>query len=98
MNIALGVPDVIRFTDELRDRELEQRVRVFLTGQNVPSLRRLVIEARNGTVTLRGRVPTFYEKQLSQLCKRRVTGVRRLVDQMVVEQTEPSNGHQQISV
>jgi osmotically-inducible protein OsmY len=85
---------MIRFTDELRDRELEQRVRVFLVGQNVPSLRRLAIEARDGTVTLRGRVATFYEKQLSQQCRRRVTGVRRLVDQMVVERPESSNRRQ----
>jgi hypothetical protein len=64
---------MIRLTDELRDRELEQRVRTFLAGHNVPSLRRLAIEARDGTVTLQGRVATFYEKQLSQQCKRRVT-------------------------
>ena len=81
---------MIRLTDELRDRELEHRVRTFLIGHNVPSLRRLSIQARDGTVTLQGRVATFYEKQLSQQCKRRVTGVRRLDDQLVVERPESS--------
>ena len=80
---------MIRFTDELRDRDLEYRVRTFLSGRNFPALRRLGIEARNGTVTIRGRVTTFYEKQLSQQCRQRVAGVRQLVDQIVVE--KPAN-------
>ena len=47
-------------------------------------MRRLSIEAEGGTVTLRGSVFTFYEKQLSQQCPRRVAGVRRLIDMIVV--------------
>jgi hypothetical protein len=34
-------------------------------------------------------VATFYEKQISQQCKRRVTGVRRLDVQLVVEHADP---------
>jgi hypothetical protein len=89
LNTNSGVRDMIRFTDELRDRDLEGRVRQFLGARNFPALRRLAIEARNGTVTLRGRVATFYEKQLSQQCQQRVAGVRQLIDQVVVER--PAN-------
>ena len=76
---------MIRFTDELRDRDLEQRVKFFLAGHNLPALRRLAVAARDGTVTLSGQVPTFYAKQLSQQCRRRVAGVRHVVDRVVVD-------------
>jgi osmotically-inducible protein OsmY len=66
------------------DRELERRISVFLAGRHVPSLRHLVVEACGGVVTLRGRVKSFYEKQLSQQCCQRVAGVVRLVDAVEV--------------
>lgn len=66
------------------DRDLERRVLSYLVGRHVPGLRNLQIEARNGTVTLRGRVHTFYEKQLCQNCCRRVAGVVQFVDNVDV--------------
>ena len=66
------------------DRDLERRVLSFLVGRHVPGLRNLQVEARNGTVTLRGRVHTFYEKQLCQSCCRRVAGVVQFVDNVDV--------------
>ncbi|HVX16041.1 MAG TPA: BON domain-containing protein [Pirellulales bacterium] len=62
------------------DRDLERRVVNYLAGRHVPGLRHLEVEARNGTVTLRGRVYSFYEKQLCQESCRRVAGVVRYVD------------------
>jgi osmotically-inducible protein OsmY len=67
-----------------RDFEIEKSVRAFLNGQNVPSLRRLAVSVSAGTVTLRGPLRTFYERQLSQQCLRRIAGVRQLIDQTVV--------------
>ena len=78
------------------DRDLERRVRDFLTAHNIPALRRLAIEARGGTVTLRGQVSTFYEKQLSQQCPRRVDGVQRLIDQVVVRPLRANDFEQRI--
>jgi hypothetical protein len=69
------------------DEDLKHRVSLFLAGRHVLSLRGLEIDARGGTVTLRGRVGSFYEKQLSQQCCRRVAGVIELVDR--VEVTAP---------
>ena len=69
---------------ELADSELKRRVSSFLAGRNVPGLRRLDVEVENGHVTLRGRVQSFYEKQLCQDCCRRVAGVVRYVDQVDV--------------
>jgi osmotically-inducible protein OsmY len=62
------------------DRDLERRVVNYLARRHVPGLRQLAVEANNGTVTLRGQVRSFYEKQLSHHCCRRVAGVIRLVD------------------
>jgi len=66
------------------DEELQGRVGRFLAERHVPALRRLKVEARDGTVTLRGRVGTFYEKALGARCCQRVAGVRRIVDAVSV--------------
>jgi osmotically-inducible protein OsmY len=66
------------------DRDLERRVVNFLRGWQMPGLRNVEVEAAGGTVTLRGTVNSFYEKQLSQQCCRRVAGVLKLVDAVSV--------------
>jgi osmotically-inducible protein OsmY len=65
---------------ETADRDLERRVVNYLAERHVPGLRHLEVEAHNGTVTLRGRVFSFYEKQLCQAVCRRVAGVVRYND------------------
>lgn len=62
------------------DQELERRVLSYLERRHVPGLRQLEVQANNGTVTLRGQVRSFYEKQLSHHCCRRVAGVVKLID------------------
>ena len=59
-------------------------MRSFLAGRNIPSLRRLEVEVVAGRVTLRGRLRTYYEKQLALHCCQRVAGVITLVDAMEV--------------
>ena len=73
-----------RVNDEAADRDLEQRIVGYLARRHVPSLRQLAVEARNGIVTIRGQVRSFYEKQLSSHCCRRVAGVVQLVDEIDV--------------
>jgi len=70
------------------DRDLERRVSAFLAARSVPALRRLYVHSRQGVVTLRGHVHTFYEKQLSGHAARRVAGVVRLVDDVQVANRE----------
>jgi len=60
---------------EATDRDLESRISNFLCHQYRQALSALEIEARNGDVTLRGQVSTYYEKQLAISCCRRVAGV-----------------------
>lgn len=70
------------------DVELERRVMNYLVGRHVPSLRHISVEAAGGTVTLRGKVRSFYEKQLCHNCCRRVAGVVQLVDDLDVATAE----------
>jgi osmotically-inducible protein OsmY len=62
------------------DRDLQRRVVNYLAERHVPALRHLEVEAHNGIVTVRGRVQSFYEKQLCQAVCRRVAGVVRFID------------------
>jgi osmotically-inducible protein OsmY len=88
MRLHSNTPGVIGTQSEVdpSDLDLTRRVTTFLSTRHRPGLRTLEVESRNGVVTLRGRVSTFYEKQLSAQLARRVAGVVRLVDQVVVSQ------------
>jgi len=67
------------------DRDLEHRVISFLRQSGIATLRRVTVEASAGTVTLYGRVHSFYQRQLCLQCCQRVAGVIRLVDRIEVE-------------
>jgi len=71
------------------DRDLERRIQSFLEGRHVPGLRHLHVQARDGVVTVSGRVMTFYEKQLCNQCCRRVAGVLELINSVDVTGTTP---------
>lgn len=66
------------------DEELRRRVVNYLVGRQVPNLRQIDVEAHGGTVILRGRVRSYYHKQLCIHCSSRVAGVIELVDQIEV--------------
>lgn len=68
-----------------RDRHLAALVSAHLAARHRPTLRRLAVEVHDGEVTVRGRVGSFYEKQLTGDCCRHVPGVRRLIDEVCVE-------------
>jgi len=61
------------------DRELQRRVRSFLSNR-LPQSSRLRIEADNGVVTVQGTHTSFYHKQLCINCCQRVAGVVQLID------------------
>lgn len=66
------------------DRDLELRVANYLVGRQIQALRQVEVEADHGTVTLRGLVHSFHQKQLCLNCCRRVAGVVELIDQVEV--------------
>lgn len=70
--------------EEAADRQLERRIRNFLEGRNLPALRDLKVEVRNGAAVISGRVSTFYQKQLATSCCQRVAGVLSVLNQVRV--------------
>ena len=69
------------------DIDLETRVRAALARRLGPTCSQLSIEARSGCVTLRGKVFSYYEKQLGSASASRVAGVYGLVDAVEVVPT-----------
>lgn len=90
-NITMPLPD-------LADADLRRRVISFLAGRHLAALRSIEVEAQGGTVTLRGKVHTFYEKQLTQQCSRRVAGVVRLIDEVDVAGSPPQRESAVLSI
>lgn len=86
-----GDTHMFGFEDSLssEDSQLARRVKLFLASQPRASLRYLEVEAKGSTVTLRGLVTTFYERQLALQASSRVAGVRLLVDEITVREFIP---------
>ena len=71
----------------IADRELAQRVHLFLAGRQVGELRRIGVAARHGHVRLTGSVSSFYHRQLAVVFVRKVAGVLTVEDQITVGPT-----------
>jgi osmotically-inducible protein OsmY len=67
------------------DADLQRRVVNFLHQRHVPSLRNVHVDVKQGVVTMRGTVDSFYHKQLCLNCCQRVAGVVRLIDEIQVD-------------
>src|SRR5215471_21277125 len=98
-SLPTAIPAVIVSNPSVSaDHDLLRRVKTFLSITHRPGLRLLDVEARGGVVRLRGKVKSFYEKQLSAQLARRVAGVVRLIDEVTVN-TPPTDGkHDVVSV
>jgi osmotically-inducible protein OsmY len=48
------------------------------------ALRGVACDARDGVITLRGRLPSYYLKQVAQSIAARIEGVRRVVNEIEV--------------
>ena len=64
------------------DADLAQRVRLYLARVGHRTVENLKVEVHDGIVTLRGRVPSYYTRQLAIACAQRVAGVREVNDQI----------------
>ena len=68
------------------DSRLARRVSLFLASQPRPALRYLHVQASGSSVTLRGLVTSYYERQLALQASRQVAGVRQLIDEITVRE------------
>lgn len=83
------MPTEFRLQELNCDQALEQRVLSFLRLQRIPGAYRMTPVAQNGVVRLGGRVSSFYHRQLCAHACCRVPGVRRVIDEIVVDSTGP---------
>jgi hypothetical protein len=70
---------------DLAAHDLARRVRLFLQ-QRRAARGRLIIEAENGIVTLRGTLATYHERQLVVSTAQRVARVLQIIDELAVHQ------------
>jgi len=66
------------------DGSLASQISAQLAETNRASLRRLSVDVRDGAVTLRGHVGSFYEKQVALQACRLLAGIERLIDAVEV--------------
>jgi osmotically-inducible protein OsmY len=74
------------------DADLERRILNYLFNRGISALRQIDVQVRRGTVELRGRVYSFYQKQLCINCCRRVAGVVGLIDRIAVVSSSLPSG------
>jgi osmotically-inducible protein OsmY len=67
-----------------RDDEVKKRVVNFLHTSHFPVFRNFDVQVDSGEVTVRGRVDSFYEKQIAMTTCQNVAGVMAIVDQIDV--------------
>lgn len=71
-----------------RDRETAQAVRARLSESGYYYLRTLHCRCHEGKLALRGRLPTYYLKQVAQSLAARVPGVESIVDEIEIAEPE----------
>jgi osmotically-inducible protein OsmY len=67
------------------DRDVQQRVALFIQQRHLSRGARLTVIARRGVVTLSGRVSSFHHRQLLVSLAQRVAGVVQVQDELDVE-------------
>ena len=73
------------------DFELRTRVTDYLRDRNELACCLLQVDVDHGTVTLTGRVRTYYEKQVALSCVS-VVGVLNLIDNLTVPEWDSQHG------
>lgn len=69
------------------DRRIAEAARERLRSSPYQALRIVRCECRHGVLTLAGRVPSFYMRQVAQAQLRDLVGVRRIEDHLQVQAT-----------
>mgnify|MGYP000988675350 CR=1 FL=1 len=65
-------------------REVIEVAEEYLRKSPYRTIREIMCQYERGTLLLRGRVPSFYDKQLAQEAVSRVCGVVQIVNQIEV--------------
>jgi len=72
--------------EKVNDVEIAEDIRLAMIKKNVHRLRRVDVQVEDGSVVVTGNVSTFYEKQLATSCCWQTAGIRRVVNELVVDE------------
>lgn len=78
------VPDQPLSLEIPRRGSLSERVRRRLNQSPYYAVRRVHVEERLGVLTLSGKLPSYYQKQIAQTAAAKVEGVTRIVNRIDV--------------
>lgn len=84
MTAAISSSELTAAGTTAADRDLQQRVALYIQQRHLARGSELKILARRGVVTLIGVVSTFHQRQLLQSLVRRVAGVVQIQDELEV--------------
>jgi osmotically-inducible protein OsmY len=73
------------------DRDLQNRVSLFIQQRQLSRGAQLTVLAERGVVTLSGIVPTFHQRQLLHSLTRHVAGVVQVRDELDVQTLDDDN-------
>jgi osmotically-inducible protein OsmY len=74
----------VSLLDELRHSSLREQARRRLSQSPYYVVRKIHVEERQGVLTLTGRTPNYYLKQMAQTAVAGVEGVKRIVNRIDV--------------
>jgi hypothetical protein len=69
---------------DVASHDLARRVRLFLQHRRLSAEGRLVVEAENGIVTVRGTLTSYHQRQVVVSSVQRVAGVLQIIDELTV--------------
>lgn len=69
-----------------QDGELQRRIVNYLFAKGLTGLQHLEVEVHGAVAVVRGRVSTYYEKQLVTSCCQRVAGVVQMSNEVEVSE------------
>jgi osmotically-inducible protein OsmY len=80
---AATVTNTLPPSNSTTDEVCQNRIQLLLQGTR-PEFRQLQIESNHGTVTVKGRVASFYLRQVAIQCCQQAAGAFRINDQLQV--------------
>jgi osmotically-inducible protein OsmY len=85
MSVCISIlPEKPVSLEVVRGSSLGERVRRRLTQSPYHAVRRVSVEERQGVLTLSGRLPNYYLKQMAQTAVAKVEGVTSIINRIDV--------------
>ena len=85
MSVCISVmPDQPVSLEAARPSPLGERARRRLTQSAYHAVRQVNVEERQGVLTLSGRLPNYYLKQMAQAAVANMEGVRKIINRIDV--------------